>query len=456
MKNRFINEAELLEKKAEQIIEATQESINELKSLLPDHVSELYEYVYNRKLPRPSDGASVMDIIGNGILYLERAFQLEVAVDFSVSEQTDGNGMSLKSLCDKAAVFTILDFPEDNCFFWDADKNPLPVFSLEHLAEMSGRSIGTVRNLCSKGEEFQTVSLDTYEYDGTPVKNTVFVEYSEARRWLESKNLYEQLRDDEAVSADKLSDFIRHTGPTFDGNNLPQRLLLRKKGDIEVYYAPFEHVNTSAKIVLCGITPGIQQAEKALNTYASALVAGDDEVIALEKAKDQASFAGGMRKSLVKMMDHIHLNELLGIGSCAELFDGKEDLVHHTSVLRNPVLYKKSNYSGTPSMLKDSVLKWQLDELFAKEIEQFGDEVLFVALGPKPEEALYYLADRGLINRKNIIAGMPHPSGANAERIKYFCEEKPFEELSSRTNGEQIDKARDNLKIQINQLIINR
>ncbi len=37
------------------------------------------------------------------------------------------------------------------------------------------------------------------------------------------------------------------------------RLLMDASGDVKIYYAPFEYINPSARIVLVGITPGPTQ-----------------------------------------------------------------------------------------------------------------------------------------------------------------------------------------------------
>ncbi len=39
---------------------------------------------------------------------------------------------------------------------------------------------------------------------------------------------------------------------------LPANLKLAEDGKISIYYAPFDYVNPHAKVVLCGITPGLQ------------------------------------------------------------------------------------------------------------------------------------------------------------------------------------------------------
>ena len=44
------------------------------------------------------------------------------------------------------------------------------------------------------------------------------------------------------------------------------------------------------------------------------------------------------------------------------------------------------------------------------------------------------MAEQGVIQRNQILAGMPHPSGANAERIAFFLGEKAKKDLSAKTN----------------------
>jgi hypothetical protein len=69
-------------------------------------------------------------------------------------------------------------------------------------------------------------------------------------------------------------------------------------------------------------------------------------------------------------------------------------------------------------------------------------DAVFVPLGPKVSLALSWLAGRGLLDEARILHGLPHPSGANAERIAYFLGRKKKSALSSRTNGSQIDADR--------------
>jgi hypothetical protein len=68
-------------------------------------------------------------------------------------------------------------------------------------------------------------------------------------------------------------------------------------------------------------------------------------------------------------------------------------------------------------------------------------------------EGLDWLAERGVIDASRILHGLPHPSGANAERVAYFLGRKDKGTLSANTNGDQLDATREALIAQVNALI---
>jgi hypothetical protein len=61
---------------------------------------------------------------------------------------------------------------------------------------------------------------------------------------------------------------------------------------------------------------------------------------------------------------------------------------------------------------------------------------------------LLHLSSQGRLDRARILAGFPHPSGANSERIAYFLGRKPREMLSAKTNAAALDAARARLEAQ--------
>jgi hypothetical protein len=229
------------------------------------------------------------------------------------------------------------------------------------------------------------------------------------------------------------------TDPTLGG-----RLVLDAAGPLSVTYAPFDHVNPDARVVLVGITPGRQQAVQALLEARRHLMSGRALEDVAKAAKETASFAGPMRTSLVDMLDHIGLQRWLGIGSTAELFGRRADLVHYTSALRYPVYLNGDNYSGSPNMIRQPLLRRSIETYLAAEVRALPRAV-WIPLGPAPASALALLAAEGHLDPRQILDGLPHPSGANGERIAYFLGRKSRDTLSAKTNAEKLDTARERL-----------
>jgi hypothetical protein len=117
-------------------------------------------------------------------------------------------------------------------------------------------------------------------------------------------------------------------------------------------------------------------------------------------------------------------------------------------VLRNPVFVGGENYSGKPDMLKHPLLQRQVLDHFAKDV-QFLPGALFVPLGEAVAEALRWLASEGVVEPHRILAGLPHPSGANSERIAYFLGKKSRSALSAKTNPDRLDRSRTQLIEQV-------
>lgn len=60
------------------------------------------------------------------------------------------------------------------------------------------------------------------------------------------------------MSLEQFSNLISASTHNFS-HPLPAELLLASEGDLQTFYAPFDHINLGARIVVCGITPGLQQ-----------------------------------------------------------------------------------------------------------------------------------------------------------------------------------------------------
>ncbi|MDP4549691.1 hypothetical protein Q9251_02200 [Alkalihalobacillus macyae] len=216
------------------------------------------------------------------------------------------------------------------------------------------------------------------------------------------------------------------TNPVDQEELMNKTFLLERdeKKNLEMYYAPFEHVNEHAKIVIVGITPGLHQMKKSFETVWNNDddEIGDEEI--LQKVKNHSSFEGPMRKNLITMLDELELHQYLNLASTSELFGPASHLVQTTSVLPYPVFYKGKNFSGsTPNILRTEVLhRYALNHL-PIELEKLNNP-LIVPLGVNVTKVLMHLAENDLISANSLVNGFPHPSGGNGHRHRQFAENK--------------------------------
>ena len=244
-------------------------------------------------------------------------------------------------------------------------------------------------------------------------------------------------------------DLIRVTDPdtVATPDAIPAAFLLARQKNVSIHYIPFDYVNRAARVVVVGITPGFVQWKNAVRAARGALAAGASDDDVLRAAKYTGAFSGAIRPNLVALLDAIGLDRWLGIGTCATLFGEHADLMHVTAVLRHPVFVadregSAKNYNGaSPGMVGNPLLQAQMLAYFAHEAAALPDAV-YVPLGPNVGLALDWLARRGAIDPARILHGLPHPSGANAERVAYFLGRKARAALSSRTDGARIDADR--------------
>ncbi|WP_161539461.1 hypothetical protein [Hyphobacterium indicum] len=221
-------------------------------------------------------------------------------------------------------------------------------------------------------------------------------------------------------------------------------LLMSEDGSLTVEWAPFDHIEKEAKLVIVGLTPGRQQADNALKSCFEHLQLGASISTSLKAAKKFASFSGPMRTNLIAMLDKIGLSNPFGVETCADFFKDKSSSVHFTSAVRYPVFKSGLNYSGSPRPLGNSMLRSLIETKLGEEVLAIPGAV-WVPLGHHAESVLQHFVDCGSLSSKVVFSGLPHPSGANMERIAYFLGKKPRNMLSPKTNPDKIDFARQSL-----------
>ena len=190
--------------------------------------------------------------------------------------------------------------------------------------------------------------------------------------------------------------------------------LVNKVGNLEIYYAPFDYINSKAKIVIVGITPGLQQMTQSFQ------VIKDGK--SLKEVKDLSSFKGSMRTTLIKYMDELKINKKLKIKSCESLFNLDSKYLHTTSLVKYPVFDKGKNYSGA-NILKKKILLDFIEKNFLEELKTLKKSII-VPLGNTVSSTIEYLNRKYNLKLECFLKGFPHPSGANARKNIQFKENK--------------------------------
>ena len=93
-------------------------------------------------------------------------------------------------------------------------------------------------------------------------------------------------------------------------------LLVDKKDNIEIYYAPHnEYINPKAKVFIIGITPGFQQMSTAIATARKELEKSDDIELIQYKCKVAGRFSGTLRKNIIRTVDNSGTNVYIDISN---------------------------------------------------------------------------------------------------------------------------------------------
>ena len=197
-------------------------------------------------------------------------------------------------------------------------------------------------------------------------------------------------------------------------NLISSKFLIAKKDNIKIYYAPFDYINSKAKIMIVGITPGFQQMLQSFQAI--------NEGKSLKEVKDLSSFKGSMRTTLIKYLDELEVNKKLKIKSCESLFNKDSKYLHTTSLVKYPVFDKGKNYSGV-NILKKKILLDFIEKNFLKELKTLKKAII-IPLGNTVSSTIEYLNNKYDLKLACFLEGFPHPSGANARKNIQFKENK--------------------------------
>lgn len=220
-----------------------------------------------------------------------------------------------------------------------------------------------------------------------------------------------------------------------DGASAARSVSTRLGADVsrrdELFYVPFEHMNSKARLVIVGITPGPNQIALAYSAVQECLRQGFDDETILARAKEIGSFGGPqMRPKLLKMLRTLGFPELLGISDAAELWGTASALLHATSVVPHAVIRNDKPFAGSfDDVLESPLLRASFERDFAATLPLLPSNALYVALGPTPLDALDWCAARGLLQREQVMGAFAHPSNNGGSQVAVYLGEKSPNDL---------------------------
>lgn len=193
--------------------------------------------------------------------------------------------------------------------------------------------------------------------------------------------------------------------------------------DEKIVFEPtgFDYVNPDAEVVIVGITPGNSQLKDSRDGLEP------------REIKRKNAFAGSMRPNLVKMLDHVGMNRLLGIETCRLLWEESFDRVEMTSLLKEATYIVRKNgeknmFKEVDLIAKSEKLTKMLNNGFVKDCGSYSKAKLFVACGPKVYDKLQELKQAGVISVP--VIGIAHPSGTNLGRVLCYLDQKDAQDAS--------------------------
>lgn len=207
--------------------------------------------------------------------------------------------------------------------------------------------------------------------------------------------------------------------------------LLAKEPPYEIFYIPFEHVNRRARLVIVGITPGMNQLEMAYAETQRLLNLGTSTTEVLEAVKTLAAFGGAaMRPNLLRMLRHFNFAKILGIRDEADLWDGAAVLLHSTSVVPNAAFKNGKMFSGSfDEIIKVDALRQRFESDFAASLSALATDALYVALGKTPYDALRHCVGLEVIKENQLLGALAHPSRSGGSQVAVYLGEKTLDDL---------------------------
>jgi hypothetical protein len=233
------------------------------------------------------------------------------------------------------------------------------------------------------------------------------------------------------IFLEQFRDIINKQGETAAKN---AETLLASDGRDQIFYIPFEHVNTSARIVMVGITPGPEQIVLAYRTVSSKIKVGLADEKILVDAKKHGAFGGPtMRPKLLQMTKHFRFAELLEIEKEEQLWADRADLLHSTSVVPHAAFRKGKMFAGSfDEIQRSNIFRESFERDFVRSLSALSPDALYIGLGPTPLAALDWCVGQGLVRANQVLGAFAHPSTNGGSQVDVYLGIRSVADLNAK------------------------
>lgn len=203
-------------------------------------------------------------------------------------------------------------------------------------------------------------------------------------------------------------------------------------GNHSLQYIPFEHENHEAKLVIVGITPGMNQLRLAYQTAREQMLAGHSDPEALAEIKKHGAFGGvAMKPNLLKLLRHFRFDRLLGIDNVESLWGENAHLLHSTSVIPHAAFKSGKMFAGSfAEAMESPLLRECFLDCFVPSAREMNSQALFVGLGPCPAAALEWCVQEGVLSRRQVLGSFCHPASSGGSAVRYYLRQVAADDLN--------------------------
>ncbi len=207
--------------------------------------------------------------------------------------------------------------------------------------------------------------------------------------------------------------------------------IISTEGKYTLRYVPGEHVNTAARLVFVGITPGQNQITELYKELRTALLAGRSDDEALRLAKATGAFAGKvMRDRMTAMIRRFRIHEIISATEPEDIWDAGLKLLHATSVVPHAAFKDGKMFNGPfAEVLKSRLLRECFEQDFLSTLPALAADARFIAIGPTPQDALRWCVENRKLSGSQVLGAFAHPSGSAGSQVSYFIGKKALDEF---------------------------